>query len=476
MVRFAAAALALVTSLVGLSAFGSQILLLDFATANCGPCRQMEPLIQAFQQAGYPIRKVDATREPQVAQQHGVTRFPTFVMLVDGREITRTVGMTDSNRLQQMFQQARETVAATQRQAPASPQTGALEPVAKRDTRPLAQPTPPASADPADESFVPLLNATVRLRIEDPEGRSCGTGTIIDARQGEALIVTCGHLFRDSKGKGPVAVELFDATEGRLRPAGQVSGWVLSYDLDRDIALVVIRPGRPVAPAPLAPPGSRIERGDRVVSIGCSNGQDPTALPTRVTMLDRYKGPPNIEASGAPVEGRSGGGLFNDKGELIGVCFAADYEGNEGLYAALESIHDEVARLNMVPNATGSPAETPALADSSRNDLVRVQPVVRGQMPSDSPPPAREPMASLASTTTAGPANQPNNQPPELSKTEQAALDEIDKRAAEHEVIIIVRPKQAGGQSELMMLDKVSPEFIRALEARKRDSQPQPLR
>ena len=75
MVRFAAAALALVTSLVGLSAAGSQIMLLDFSSPTCGPCQQMKPIIHSFEQAGYPIRKVDTTREPQLAQQYGVTQI-----------------------------------------------------------------------------------------------------------------------------------------------------------------------------------------------------------------------------------------------------------------------------------------------------------------------------------------------------------------------------------------------------------------
>ena len=114
--------------------------------------------------------------------------------------------------------------------------------------------------------------------------------------------------------------------------------------------------------APVAPPRTPIERGDRVATIGCSNGKDPTLLPQRITKLDRYQGPPNIEVSGAPEEGRSGGGLFNLQGQLIGVCYAADYEGNEGLYAALESIHDELNRLGLKDvyakaDATGKPGE-----------------------------------------------------------------------------------------------------------------------
>ena len=120
-----------------------------------------------------------------------------------------------------------------------------------------------------------------------------------------------------------------------------------------------------------------------MATIGCSNGKDPTLLPQRITKLDRYQGPPNIEVSGAPEEGRSGGGLFNLQGQLIGVCYAADYEGNEGLYAALESIHDELNRLGLKDiyakaDATGKPGEAAADARLASqpcqpNQLIRLQ-------------------------------------------------------------------------------------------------------
>ena len=62
---------------------------------------------------------------------------------------------------------------------------------------------------PAETSDARLVAASVRLRVEDPDGHSCGSGTIIDARGGEALILTCGHIFRDSQGKGRIEVDLF---------------------------------------------------------------------------------------------------------------------------------------------------------------------------------------------------------------------------------------------------------------------------
>ena len=52
------------------------------------------------------------------------------------------------------------------------------------------------------------------------------------------------------------------------------------------------------------------------------------------------------------------------------MCFAADYEGNEGLYASLESIHAELAQNGLsgiYSRVAGGPS--------------RATPVVRGQEP-----------------------------------------------------------------------------------------------
>jgi hypothetical protein len=59
-------------------------------------------------------------------------------------------------------------------------------------------------------------------------------------------------------------------------------------------------------------------------------------FPTRINAVNRYRGFPNVSIFGRPARGRSGGGLFNSKGELIGVCSAAD--GQEGLYCGLAAV------------------------------------------------------------------------------------------------------------------------------------------
>ena len=79
--------------------------------------------------------------------------------------------------------------------------------------------------EPLKDAFAnELIGSSVRLRVDDANGHSYGTGTIIDARSGEALVITCGHLFRDSQGKGPVMVELFEATPEGVRVVAQVPG------------------------------------------------------------------------------------------------------------------------------------------------------------------------------------------------------------------------------------------------------------
>jgi S1-C subfamily serine protease len=486
MVRVRTAAIALAIVSCGQFARGAgEILLLDFWSPQCGPCMGMKPTVHALEQANYPIQQIDTTRDAEMSRRYNVSSIPCFVMLVDGQEVEREVGATSSERLQQMFQKAKDIY--VQRHQPgqvrgqspdphAAPRGNtALGPAPRLDSNAMQQPSlaaqpgavqarPVAAPSPASEPQMPvgpssdfpmsLVSATVRIKVEDTQGRSFGTGTIIDSRSGEALVVTCGHLFRESKGKGPVTVELFDASSGVPQVTEQVQGQVISFDLERDVAFIGIKPTRPIAAAAVAPPRTQFQRGDRVATIGCSNGKDPTLLPQRINMLDRYQGPSNIEVSGAPEEGRSGGGLFNLQGQLIGVCYAADYEGKEGLYVALDSIHSELDRLGLKDvYAKGEPSPPKGSSGPS---------VVRGQESPDQPiTPIGGAEPKFASATSPAPSQN-------LSEQEQASFDEIMQRRINSEVMIIVRPKTPGGQSEIIQLDDVSPDLVKALEARRR--------
>src|SRR4051794_22437506 len=208
MVRFATAAITLAASLIGVTARAQQLQLLDFWSPQCGPCMQMKPIVHSCEQAGYPIRTVDTTRDGQLSQQYGVSSIPCFVMLVNGRETERQVGAIGSDGLKQMFERAKDEAqrqggvrGQSPDQAPQAPRSQPAPPANNaavgpaqqpadqawptKNPAPIETPLPPpngnlASGAAAPVSHAALLSATVRLIIEDPTGRSYGTGTVVD--------------------------------------------------------------------------------------------------------------------------------------------------------------------------------------------------------------------------------------------------------------------------------------------------------
>ncbi|MDA1049314.1 MAG: trypsin-like peptidase domain-containing protein [Planctomycetota bacterium] len=326
-------ALALVVALAG----SGETVLLDFTSRSCGPCQTMEPTIGRLTRDGYPVRQIDVAQHPEIAAQFQVTGVPCFVMLSDGREIDRVVGACSHARLVEMFANAQpqSSSAAPNRLRPAS--NNDIVRAQSPESTLVAIASPKTNvADPRRRAF----DATIRLRIEDAGGHSVGTGTIVDTHGDEALAITCGHIFRDSGGQGRVLVDLFP--EGQPRT---VEGILISYDLTRDIGLVRFVPGFAVSPVRIAPAGHRFANGDVVFTVGCDNGREPSVRDSRITSIDRYLGPPNIEATGEPAQGRSGGGLFSQDGFLIGICNHGDPKDDEGIYASLPTIHWELDRV-----------------------------------------------------------------------------------------------------------------------------------
>jgi hypothetical protein len=131
----------------------------------------------------------------------------------------------------------------------------------------------------------------------------------------------------------------------------------VDFDLEGDVGVVTINTAGTLPTTPIAPLAEMPIMNDRLLSIGCGGGELPQAEPIRVTALNRYDGPENIECTGVPVQGRSGGGLFDGHGQLVGVCIAADQEGQRGSYAGLKPIHDLLARRHETGHAS-VPAET----------------------------------------------------------------------------------------------------------------------
>ena len=227
----------------------------------------------------------------------------------------------------------------------------------------LGDPTPRRDAfngNPAPWATV------VRIKVQERGPLGFGSGTVISSTPEESIVLTCAHIFhvkgpqpRPDQFKPTVLVELFDGRLGdpggqTVRPLGRpMAGEVIDYDFGRDVALVRIKPGRVVPASPIVPEGWSPETRMRMCTVGCTNGEDATAWSTIVTSpsFTGLSEKPNYEAIQclhSPKQGRSGGGLFTEDGDVAGVCnYAFDPRVARGLYAAPKSIYAVLDRNNL---------------------------------------------------------------------------------------------------------------------------------
>jgi thiol-disulfide isomerase/thioredoxin len=496
------------------------VVLLNFSASWCGPCRQMAPLVGEITAAGWVVRHVDVDHEGDLVRRFGVTGVPSYILLVKGQEVGRINGATTRGELENLLAKSRQPLglaplatppAATamagiplpvtqagaplSTEPPAAPQsTGAAiltagPPPATRQPDRLAdsptrrQPNLPSANAALATAGGPQLDATqraalerrlmastARLLVEDSQGVSRGTGTVIDCRQGEALILTCGHIFRDSQGKGRVEVDLF----GPDGPRG-VAGQVVAWDLKRDLALVSIFTDRQLEPVRVGGANHSTQPGASVVTVGCDGGDDPTIHHSRVTAVDKYLGPANVQVAGQPVQGRSGGGLFALDGTLIGVCNAADPADNEGLFAALPTIHEQLdeAGLAFVYRSVYPSGGAGDVAAVSSGPALP-------SMPAEMPPVSfdrrdrADALPTAATDHSAAPSGAAaNGVAQKLSPGEQALVDHVWRHDGDAEVICIVRPRGAAqAPSDVFVLQGTGRDFVEQLSKSKAPNAP----
>ncbi|MCY2967377.1 MAG: trypsin-like peptidase domain-containing protein, partial [Planctomycetota bacterium] len=323
---------------------------LDFTAKWCGPCQEMSPIVSRLERAGLPIYKVDFDQNQKLAKKYGVTRIPTFILVVNGKVVKQLTGPQSESTLRQMCQQvpAADTRDGSARDAEmaAVPRKTVPRP---NEVAKAGAVTAPRGQSPDKPKLVgPLVTnqpfpATVRIRVKDASGDDVGTGTVIYNGDEQALILTCGHLFKHWDDKtSRLMVEVFEKGSGRVVAAKKIAA-----DLDGDVALISIPTDKPLPFCPLAARGTKPPKSTPLVSVGCNGGQPPTLEQHKVLALNRYKGPDNLECTGIPVRGRSGGGLFNQAGEVVGVCMAEDPNYKDGMYAGLEPVYRLLARAQL---------------------------------------------------------------------------------------------------------------------------------
>ena len=83
-----------------------QTVLVDFYADWCGPCKMMEPAIEAIAantEAVVAKVDVDQQQHSELSSQHQVGGVPTMVLYVDGEVVEHTVGARGQDALEQMI-------------------------------------------------------------------------------------------------------------------------------------------------------------------------------------------------------------------------------------------------------------------------------------------------------------------------------------------------------------------------------------
>jgi len=80
--------------------------LIDFYADWCGPCQMMKPVVAELEKAHPEIKvtSVNIDEEDELAEKYGVSSIPCFVVLKDGEEVAREVGVVPLKKLEKMLE------------------------------------------------------------------------------------------------------------------------------------------------------------------------------------------------------------------------------------------------------------------------------------------------------------------------------------------------------------------------------------
>jgi S1-C subfamily serine protease len=199
--------------------------------------------------------------------------------------------------------------------------------------------------------------AVVRIIAQEKNGASFGTGSLVDVRGEQGLIVTNWHVIRDAN---PSSIYVFF-------PDGfQSAATVVKADSDWDLAALSVR--KPPTATPIAIARTAPRAGDWLCIAGYGSG-DYRAAAGRCT---QYVSPgvnmpyEMVEVAAEARQGDSGGPIFNEQGELAGVLFGSAKGTTSGSYAGrVLNFLQGVAPVE-TPLATTMPPATNWLAGAAQ--------------------------------------------------------------------------------------------------------------
>jgi S1-C subfamily serine protease len=196
------------------------------------------------------------------------------------------------------------------------------------------------SATFTDDFQWKAVHATLRLGVRFGEG-STGSAIVIANKDQYLWALTAQHVVRES---AQIEADLYQKSVYPARARTQTGVTTVERNPKIDVALVKIPIVSEPLPEvlPLIAPGLRPKHFPQsVLAVGCDDGFIPKCFEDKIQAKRLVRRPESQsaffwETVGAPQKGRSGGGLIDAEGRVIGVCAARD---GYGYYTHIDEIH-----------------------------------------------------------------------------------------------------------------------------------------